>query len=265
VTVLGEERRELLARGEATLVASWAGYAEGAARAALHQIDAGVVVGVFPDGPERTVYNNTLFTSGLAAAERSSAIDLMEQLYLAADVTAFAAWVHEGDEALRHDLDERGYTIDTSTLAMGMYLDDVPAPPPSLTLSTLPWADYLRVFEMPPGLLDGAEREQFHVLVATLDGEPVATAMSYDHEGDCGVFNVTTVAHARRRGLGTAMTALQLHQARERGCVTASLQSTAMAERVYAAAGFHPLGRYLEFVPVHSDDTRSASSDGHRS
>ena len=86
-----------------------------------------------------------------------------------------------------------------------------------------------------------------------------------DHEGDCGVFNVATVAHARRRGLGTAITALQLHQARKRGRVTASLQSTTMGERVYAAAGFHLLARYLEFVPVHSDDPRSGSSDGHRS
>ena len=217
MTVLGEEQRELLARGEATLVASWAAYAEGATRAALHQIDAGVVVGVFPDGPERTVYNNTLFTSGLPAAGRDSAIDLMEQFYLAADVTAFAAWVHEDDEALSHDLDERGYTIDTSTLAMGMHLDDVAAPPPSLTLGTLPWDDYLRVFEMPPGLLQGADRDQFHVLVAMLDGEPVATAMSFDHEGDCGIFNVATVAHARRRGLGTAITALQLYQAASAG------------------------------------------------
>ncbi len=47
-----------------------------------------------------------------------------------------------------------------------------------------------------------------------------------------------TLPHARRRGLGTALTALHLHQARERGCATASLQATEMAEGVYAAVGF---------------------------
>jgi predicted GNAT family acetyltransferase len=67
--------------------------------------------------------------------------------------------------------------------------------------------------------------------------------------GDCGVFNVSTVEHARRRGLGTDLTARLLHDARERGCSTASLQSTAMAERVYAAVGFHDLGTILEYAP----------------
>ena len=50
-------------------------------------------------------------------------------------------------------------------------------------------------------------------------------------------------------GLGTALTARLIHDARERGCSTASLQSTAMAERVYAAVGFRDLGAILEYVP----------------
>jgi predicted GNAT family acetyltransferase len=45
------------------------------------------------------------------------------------------------------------------------------------------------------------------------------------------------------------MTALHVHDALARGCLTASLQSTVMAERVYAAVGFRDLGRILEFVP----------------
>jgi len=34
-----------------------------------------------------------------------------------------------------------------------------------------------------------------------------------------------------------------------RGCQTATLQSTEMAKRVYAAVGFRDLGRILEYVP----------------
>ena len=45
------------------------------------------------------------------------------------------------------------------------------------------------------------------------------------------------------------LTARLLHDARARGRRTASLQSTAMAEGVYRAVGFHDLGRILEFVP----------------
>jgi hypothetical protein len=36
---------------------------------------------------------------------------------------------------------------------------------------------------------------------------------------------------------------------RARGCQTASLQATPMAERVYSAVGFRNLGRFLEYVP----------------
>ena len=62
----------------------------------------------------------------------------------------------------------------------------------------------------------------------------------------------TTSGRWRRPGAAgwpPRLTAIHLHDARARGCRTASLQSTAMAERVYAAAGFRDLGRILEYVP----------------
>ena len=71
--------------------------------------------------------------------------------------------------------------------------------------------------------------------------------MTLDCDGDCGIFNVGTVERMRRRGLATALTARILHDARARGCVTATLQSTPEAEGVYAAAGFRDLGRILEY------------------
>ena len=73
--------------------------------------------------------------------------------------------------------------------------------------------------------------------------------MAFDRDGDCGIYNVGTLPHARRRGLGTALTALHVHDALGRGCRTASLQSTEMAERIYASLGFRDLGRILEYVP----------------
>ena len=99
------------------------------------------------------------------------------------------------------------------------------------------------------GLLGGADPHAFHILVARLAGENVATGLAFDHDGDCGVFNVTTLEAARRRGLGTAVTARLVHDGIERGCSTASLQSTGMAERVYTSIGFRDLGRILEYVP----------------
>ena len=73
--------------------------------------------------------------------------------------------------------------------------------------------------------------------------------MAFDHGDDCRIYNIGTLAQARRRGLGSAVTALLLHDALARGCQTASLQSTEMAERVYATVGFRDLGRILEYAP----------------
>ena len=79
------------------------------------------------------------------------------------------------------------------------------------------------------------------------NGVLVAASIAFDHDGDCGIFNVGTLETARGRGHGTAVTAAQLRDGRARGCVTATLQSTQMAERLYARLGFQDLGRILEY------------------
>ena len=132
---------------------------------------------------------------------------------------------------------------------MGMALDTIRLPRPQLGIGPATWAEYLAFDGLAPDLLAGSDHAALHVLVARDGGGIVSAALAYDHDGDCGIFNVGTAEHARRRGLGTAVTAAQVHDARARGCTTASLQSTPMAERVYAAVGFRDLGRFLEYVP----------------
>jgi GNAT superfamily N-acetyltransferase len=240
---------ELYLRGAATLLASWEEYARGADRAAVHRLP-GVAAAVFPADPERAVYNNALLARGLGAPARAAALEAMEAAYAAAGVDRFAAWVHESDEPLRADVEARGYGLDTTTRAMGMALaGDLRVPRPELDAGPAAWSDYVRLFDLPAGLVRGSDHAAFHVLVARAGGEAVSAALAFDHDRDCGIYNVGTLGHARRRGLGTAITALQLHDARERGCTTASIQSTPMAEGVYAAVGFRDLGRFLEYVP----------------
>jgi ribosomal protein S18 acetylase RimI-like enzyme len=239
---------DLYTRGRATLLASWEEYARGSAGAELRRLD-GVAAGVFPCGPERAVYNNAVLDRDLGRAERAAAVDAMVAAYESAGIERYAAWVHESDEGMRAELSGRGYTIEESTRAMGLSSDDIAVGLPDVELGPADWAEYLRILGVPAGLLSGADPSAFHILVARLAGENVATAMAFDHDGDCGVYNVTTLGAARRRGLGTALTARLVRDAAERGCSTASLQSTAMAERVYAAVGFRDLGRILEYVP----------------
>lgn len=239
---------ELYLRGSDTLLASWEAYACGAPGAAVKRFP-GVAAALFPDGPERAVYNNALLQRDLGPDERSGALDAMETAYAAVGITRFAAWVHESDRAMRGELERRGYALDTTTRAMGMALDDIRLPRPEIPLGTAGWREYLKMEGLPPDFLATADHAAFHLLVARADAEIVAAALAYDFGDDCGIYNVGTVERARRRGLGTALTTAQVHDARDRGCRTASLQSTQMAERVYAAVGFRDLGRILEYAP----------------
>ncbi|HET7476917.1 MAG TPA: GNAT family N-acetyltransferase [Dermatophilaceae bacterium] len=239
---------ELYDRGVETLLASWAEISRGSPAAALLR-GAGVAAAVFPAAPERTVYNNALLARGLGAKARRTAIEAMQAKYAAAGIGHYAAWVHDSDPRLGADLEDRGFAHQETTRAMGMSLRDASIPDLGVELGPAEWAAYLRLLDLPPGFLRGADPAAFSVLVARSAGQSVATAMAFDHDGDCGLYNVTTVASARRRGVGTALTAAHLRDALARGCSTASLQSTPMGERVYARLGFRDLGRFFEYVP----------------
>ena len=191
---------DLYLRGASTLVASWDQYARAAAGATLLR-SPGVAIGLFPNEPERSVYNNALFERDLPSAQRLGAVDAMESAYEQAGIPRFAAWVHEADFGMRAELERRGYSTTESTRAMGMALDEIPRARPAVDVVRADWAEHRRVGELPPGLLAAGAHDRFHILVARLAGENVATGLAFDVDGDCGIYNVGTLAHARRRGL----------------------------------------------------------------
>src|SRR3954469_9819960 len=171
-------RAELYRRGSATLLASWEAYARGAAGATVHRL-AGVAAAVFPCEPERAVYNNALLERELGPGERAGAADAMEAAYAAAGAPAppeppcpgagvprFAAWVQETEEPMRAELVRRGYTLDTTTRAMGMALDDIAVPRPQLDLDPASWSEYLEMDDLPPDFLSAADHAAFHLLMA---------------------------------------------------------------------------------------------------
>ena len=238
---------DLYQRGANTLLASWQHNAQTATAAALIR-SPGVTIAIFPNEPERSVYNNALFERALTSTERVDAVEAMEGAYHEAGITDFAAWVHDSDAVLRADLERRGYTITASTGAMGMTLDEIRLDRPATELARADWSEHLRVAELPAQLLGAGDHAAYHILVARLASENVATAIAFDLDTDCGIYNLGTREHARRRGLGTAVTVAHLYEALDRGCHSASLQSTPMAERLYAAIGFRHLGRILEYV-----------------
>ena len=79
-------------------------------------------------------------------------------------------------------------------------------------------------------------------MVAYLDGAPVSCAMTLVSHGVAGVFYVATVASARRRGLGDALTRVAARAGFELGARAAWLGASEMGADLYRRIGFSDLG-----------------------
>jgi GNAT superfamily N-acetyltransferase len=85
----------------------------------------------------------------------------------------------------------------------------------------------------------GEDSQWIHFL-GYLGDMPVATT-SCMIDGDlAGIYLVATLAAARGRGAGSALTLHAMQHARDRGARTAALQSSEMGESVYRGIGFIP-------------------------
>jgi GNAT superfamily N-acetyltransferase len=82
-----------------------------------------------------------------------------------------------------------------------------------------------------------------------LEGAPVATAEATVGGGVVGLYNITTTPAFRRRGIGLAMTAAPLADARAVGLSTGILQAAAAGVGVYERLGFRGFGTVTEFKP----------------
>lgn len=242
---------ELYRRGAATLLAAWREDARGSAEAELIVSD-DFAAAVFPTEPERSFFNNVLLRRGLDGTQRSRAIDEIETAYSNAGVERYAAWAHESDHPLRAALSGSGYRLSETTRAMAMSLEGVEPRPVEADVERFDWPRYLSYLSsegMPDELLAGVDPHAFRVLGVRIEDQDVTTGLALDHEGDCGVYNMGTLEPFRRRGLATALLTRHLLDAADRGCSTASLQSSPIAEGVYRSVGFRDLGRFFEYVP----------------
>lgn len=94
--------------------------------------------------------------------------------------------------------------------------------------------------------IDGAP---WTIYLGVLDGEPVATNILTPGAGVAQVFGVGTLAAARRKGIGAAITLAAYRDARELGYRYGVLFSTELGRSVYRRLGFAECGtgitRYL--------------------
>ncbi len=246
----GYTDEELFDRSLATLVESWAYLASGSPGATVEEVD-GIVIAAFAAPPEREFLNNAVLPRGRRRI--GAALEGLERVYAERGIERYAIWVHESDEATAAEVAGRGYALDTTTRTMAMpvaALGEVDSS--SLDLFEPGLEEFWRAVGV-AGMVPELSRGEGHFYVARLDGESVSTLMAFDHEGDCGIYMVGTLPAARRRGIATALSAHAVEEARSRGCATVSLQSTRIAEGVYARVGFRDLGRFREYLPVVRD------------
>lgn len=101
-------------------------------------------------------------------------------------------------------------------------------------------------YDFPPGVLVYCFPrllDEFRGFVARdPSGTAVCALATVEVAGDCGVTLVGTAPGARGHGHASQLIQFALADARERGCLTTTLQATRMGEAIYERLGYRAFG-----------------------
>ena len=210
------------------------------------------------------------FANGVLCIEPATGADVLEATRWAQEPgVPFRVRVDTalGDELL-HAAASAGLAREDWTMP-GMVLMPVPeAPPPAPGVTAervvaANFADFIQATVdcgMPREVaeqsfdLGATGQGDLDFFLGRLDGRPAATATLVRTDDVAGIYAVTTVDDARRRGLGAAVTWAAVSRAREWGARAVVLQSSPMGYHIYEAIGFRTVVEYAVFLPPGTRD-----------
>jgi GNAT superfamily N-acetyltransferase len=206
----------------------------------------GVIGAVVPVTPHRSLFNSAAYDT---PDDLERALPRLADVYAEAGIGAWTVWVPERDERSRQLLAGAGHRLDGDPAVMCMELSDLDvARPGDLDLEPEPSVSMLAdlndaAYGTAPDMARAVRELPGVILhVARADGRPASVVGTHDHGGDSCIVYVATLPEARGRGLASRLMAHALHEARDRGATTTSLQATKMGYPVYARLGYRDLG-----------------------
>lgn len=199
-----------------------------------------------------SIFNSVFYETSAALARHHAAF---ATAYEAAGVKAWTVWVPPGEHEAPRLLESRGHRLDSTPMLFAATIDSLDLTP-AIDLVTDPspsWRLVAEINDRAHGVLEAwsmaavfqvMNDSASHLHIACDDGTPVSALVARERDADCYFWFVATVPEARRRGIASELMRHALREARERGCLTTSLESTKMAEPMYDQLGYRPLGRY---------------------
>ena len=84
--------------------------------------------------------------------------------------------------------------------------------------------------------------------IGSINNEVVAASTLFPGGGVAGIYNVATIANARQKGVGTAMTIVPLLEARANGYRVGALEASESGFNVYRKLGFQEYCKVFHYI-----------------
>lgn len=202
---------------------------------------------IVPQSPDRSFFNSVFYSD---TDHLVDALPSLREHYDDAGVNAWTVWIPAEDERARAALSEAGHVLDATPRAMGFELADLnlPEPDPAIEIRVEMDMELVRqinetAYGYPAGDFPPMEPlPETEAYLASLDGETVATVLTWDRGPDTEITFVATLPEARGRGIARRLLGQALASERRGGKSGSTLIATKLGFPVYAALGYRDVG-----------------------